>query len=82
MDVKKAASNTLLLVHKHCNYEPIGVRADNGKSFSHAIWLLKQVEEGQVEGEKAHRWLGWAQCSLAYEGVVSLEASKCCNVFA
>lgn len=52
------------------------VRDDYGKSMDHCLWMLKQVSDREVQGEKAHRWLGYAQAMLAMEGRASLRALK------
>jgi hypothetical protein len=33
-------------------------------SFEHIEWMLKGIEDGYIKGEKAHRWLGWAQAVI------------------
>jgi hypothetical protein len=42
--------------------------------------MLNQMEEQRVVGEKAHRWLGWAQAAMVGAGIGDLELMKKINV--
>ena len=33
-------------------------------SFEHVQWMLKGIIDGYIKGEKAHRWIGWAQAVI------------------
>ena len=33
-------------------------------SYEHIEWMLKGIIDGYVIGEKAHRWIGWAQAVI------------------
>ena len=50
-----------------------------GKSPGHAAHMLSQIYWGKVVGNKAHRWLGWAQCLLVMHGLTTLEQMKQAN---
>jgi hypothetical protein len=41
--------------------------------------LLTEIENGAVSGEKAHRWLGWAQAVICCRGGASLDELKRIN---
>lgn len=51
----------------------------SGLTTAHAVWLLAELQDGRVTGEKSHRWLGWAQAILAVNGLLSLEEAKKAN---
>ena len=60
MDIRIAARETLKLVHKakklpseHTQY-----------GRDHIKNMLERIYFVEIEGEKAHRWLGWAQCAI------------------
>lgn len=84
MDVRIAAQNTLTVLSKSDKLEsgtlPMPVRTDDGIELCHQIWLLDQVKTGKVTGEKAHRWLSWAQGVLAACGLITLTDAKYCNL--
>lgn len=81
MNISKAASNTLLLWTKNCKEKlPEPKRTKLGIELCHQHWLLLEVFNEKVLGEKAHRWLSWAQGVLAANGVLSLEDCKYANV--
>lgn len=81
MDVVRAAQNTDILLSK--SYPDIpALRAINGQSSAHARWCLGEVANGNITGEKAHRWLGYAQGVLVQNGHLTLEACKHANVLA
>jgi hypothetical protein len=41
--------------------------------------MLCKVVDGDITGEKAHRWLGWAQCAVVNSGAATLEDMKKIN---
>lgn len=43
---------------------------------AHVTWMLERIEAGEIAGEKAHRWLGWAQCSVVAAGAGALDEMK------
>lgn len=45
----------------------------------HQIKLLNRIIDREVEGEKAHRWLGWAQCALAANEIGDLNVFRAIN---
>ncbi len=74
----KAALYTMIA----CNidtHDP-GVRDPEGQSQAHAVWMLQMLCTNEIEGNKAHRWLGYAQGILVILGVGTLnqmmEANK------
>lgn len=77
MNLQKAAHNTLTLVLERSRY---GAKRDLcGKTPGHAIWMLKGIQDGYIEGEKAHRWLGYSQAIVVIEGILSLSTCKNIN---
>lgn len=82
MDIKKAAKNTLYIWSKNNPKLPDPIREQTGKSLGHQRFILNCVASGEITGEKAHRWLGWAQGYLASQGELSLADCKYSNVFA
>lgn len=56
-----------------------GARDPEGKSVNHAIWLLRELKAERTSENKAHRWLGWAQCILVFHGLGTLEDMKQIN---
>ena len=45
----------------------------------HIIDMLQEVIFGNVSGEKAHRWLGWAQAATVAAGAGTLDDMKNIN---
>jgi hypothetical protein len=82
MNVSAAASNTLLIWQKNIEANlPKPEREDTGLTLGHQHWLLLEVMNENIEGEKAHRWLSWAQGVLTSRGQVSLTDCKYANAF-
>lgn len=82
MDVKKAAFNTLYIWDKNREGDlPIAERLADGIGLTHQHFVLEEVASGRISGEKAHRWLGWAQGYLCCHGELSLADCKYSNVF-
>jgi hypothetical protein len=48
------------------------VKSPEGKGLSHARWMAIEVTCMEDE-EKMHRWVGYIQAMLIYEGVSTLE---------
>lgn len=64
MDVKIAANKMRDMINDSFLSE-----ADEGDASSkaHLLGMCRKIEEGEVTGEKAHRWLGWIQ-GCVYKG--------------
>lgn len=77
MNVRHAAQETFVKGSR--NYVGTVVRDPLGRGVGHQLWLLNEIIDGFVTGEKAHRWLGWAQAALTYEGMLTLDACKHIN---
>lgn len=74
MDIQTAAASTL------------GVAIDSSRwpkegplSRCHVRGMLERIECGEITGEKAHRWLGWAQAACVAAGVATLDEMKQIN---
>lgn len=57
-------------------------RSEDGRGFHHAIWLLKEIALERVIGEKAHRWLAYAQGLLVAQAVLTLNQCRIANLLA
>lgn len=55
-------------------------RSETGEGMNHCLYMLQQIRLGFVSGEKAHRWLGWAQCMIVHAGMGSLRMMKEINL--
>ena len=80
MDIVAAAKATL----KYANYVLEGPIDDiDFKDLSlqipHQISICEGIIAGEVTGEKAHRWFGWAQCALAANGIGDLNVYRSIN---
>ena len=76
MDIRIAARNTRLQLQTR----PEATWPTHGAlSFSHVQDMLLRVELGELVGEKAHRWLGWAQCATVAAGAGTLDEMKAIN---
>ena len=75
MDPQKAAIRITARIEDNWSYQ----RDPDGKTVEHAYWMLLGIAGGYIQGEKAHRWLGYAQGILVSEGVVELEEMKRIN---
>jgi len=51
-------------------------RDPRGRSINHAKWMLEGIAWGYVQGEKAHRWLGYAQAIVVEQGFATLDKVK------
>ena len=43
-----------------------------GKTLEHVAWMLGQIIDQEIQGEKAHRWLGYAQGLMVLEGKATM----------
>lgn len=50
----------------------IAERDPEGKTLEHAVWMLEEIVSKSKEGEKAHRWLGYAQGLVVLEGKATM----------
>jgi hypothetical protein len=83
MQTTRAARNTVVLWEKTSSGPLPGPKqADDGMDLHHVRYVLNEVEYGRITGEKAHRWLGWAQGYLMSQGLLTLDDCKYANVLA
>ncbi len=75
MDIQIAAQKTVELLPEAIKAE----RNEHGDTAHHAKWMLVEISEGRVTGEKAHRWLGWAQAAVCFCCHGTLEEMKTIN---
>jgi len=52
---------------------------DPNLQIPHQIEIFKKIISGEVEGEKAHRWFGWAQCALTLNGIGDMNVYRAIN---
>lgn len=50
-----------------------------GCSKEHIVQMLEEVVYGEVTGNKAHRFIGWAQGVLCLEGFLTLDDARNIN---
>ena len=90
MNINKAAENALLLMTRWAeipsDMNPLAQSVlagwdPCGLSLGHIVWMLHEIIEDRVVGERAHRWLGYAQGLMAARGIATLEQLKCANLF-
>lgn len=75
MDTFEAANATI--EHVNGENERVAVERDlDGETPEHAMWMLQGIQWGYIQGEKAHRWLGYAQAILVHTGWLTLCAAK------
>lgn len=48
-------------------------------SRSHVLGMLEKIHSGEIVGDKAHRWLGWAQAAMVAAGITNLADMKDVN---
>jgi len=89
MIVAKAAANTLTIWSKEFARTsqrgpdlPPPVRSPDGTGLNHQHWLLVQVVSEEIVGEKAHRWLSYAQGYLVAVHELTLDQCKYANLLA
>jgi len=82
MNIQIAAEQTKHLIKKQL----INKHPHNGwptlpseLAYPHAIYMLDSIQDERVTGEKAHRWLGWAQCAAVAAGAGTLDDMKAIN---
>ena len=84
MDIKVAATKTKELVNAvahEAHVDSLAFCADHSNvGYRHTMMLLDAIESGtNVSGEKAHRWLGWAQCAIVAARIGTLDEMKQIN---
>jgi len=70
MDIKMVAEKTL----RRLSFMPES--GDPACGRKHIRYMLTLIIEGHITGEKAHRWLGWAQACICMQSNVSLQELK------
>lgn len=50
--------------------------SSHGDSGRHAKWMLERIAVGEIAGDKAQRWLGYAQGMLVAKGYFTLQNMK------
>ena len=73
MDIRIAAKNTRDLLGN------IEYSSKKGCDKHHIEWMLRGIELGYIQHEKAHRWLGWAQAIICIAGDSNLDELKDVN---
>lgn len=71
----RAAQATLAAVNGGIEL-PFPVEDPEGKSLAHATWMLDLVASREISGDKAQRWLGYAQGLLVMHGKATLGQLK------
>lgn len=59
---------------------PAPKRDEEARSLEHAVWMLLEIYWKKIEGNKAQRWLGYAQALLVSHRWVTLEQMKQANL--
>jgi len=77
MDIKEAAGALWVLVFKSNLPDE---HPEYGKD--HLRYMLSALVDGEVTGEKAHRWIGWIQGCICMGKGASLEELKWINKMA
>lgn len=78
MNLQKVAEQTLTAARsKQPLLEP--VRSEAGTGSAHAAWMLHGISMGYLHGDKAMRWLGYAQGVLVELEILSLPYVKKIN---
>ncbi len=75
MKVEIAAFETKALL----NVKTESKRDPSGRTVNHAKWMLEGIAWGYVTGEKAHRWLGYAQAIVIENSWATLDFIKDLN---
>ncbi len=78
MDIRQAALSVKIRIEES-RPDLAPDRRKDGIGLGHALFLVEEIAVGRITGEKAHRWLGWAQCVCVYEGIASLMEMKATN---
>jgi hypothetical protein len=79
MDIKKAAVETKKALVKSSWLKGKVHGEGDADTYDHIVWMLIGIEQGYIQGEMAHRWLGWAQCAIYIYQNVPLEKLKQIN---
>jgi hypothetical protein len=75
--VATAATATRALVQRCTN---VGISDDHpAVGLRNVEDMLHRIESGEIEGNKAHRWLGWAQAIVCAGGGATIERLKAIN---
>ncbi len=74
MDIKEAASMMWVPVFESNLPEE---HPEYGKG--HLRYMLSELVDGNITGDKAHRWLGWIQGCVCVGGGATLEEMKKTN---
>lgn len=56
------------------------VKDPQGRTAKHAAWMLDEVISKKIDGEKAQRWLGYAQGILVLKGKSTMEELRDINI--
>ena len=78
MDIKKAAIEMLTVINDEESYMSLP-DYDTSFGINHLKDMCESIINGEVTGEKAHRWLGWIQCAVCLGGGATLEFVKDIN---
>lgn len=78
MDTKIAAENLMEIISDH-EPDKIASRSTDGRGTPHALWMLEGIAQGYVQGEKAHRWVGYVQGMMVTLALATLEEMKAVN---
>ena len=57
-------------------------RSSSGNDIQHVLWMLDQIEQGEVEGDRAQRWVGDVMGWLRRDGALSLDDCRYASLFA
>ena len=82
-ECKVAAELTIDAARKWASWTrrvlPAPERSDEGNTPAHALWMLGEIASGNVVGNKAQRWLGFAQGVLVALNLAHLHEMKGAN---
>lgn len=81
MDITKAAAmmQTTLVAYYGKSEGYSNDPVPDSCSGNHLHKMLSKICDGEITGEKAHRWLGWVQGVMTCRGMVTLEQCKAIN---
>lgn len=81
MNIGRAAALTQNLLVNYYAKGDVTMPYSQGEECSgrHLYEMLGKIQDGEVTGEKAHRWLGWAQGVMTCRGMGSLKQFKLIN---
>ena len=79
MDIQEAADACRLQIIDNGAMEWDWNHGDYNLSVGHVLGMLDQIVSGSIYGEKAHRWLGWAQACMCHGKVATLDELKQIN---